>query len=529
VIHSSKAEKVSSGPAGEPQPREAPRRRRRIFWVLLLLVVLSASGAVAFLGWQEGWWNRLLHFTDRRTVQVLPFEVQGQEEGGDLLGKAFAQTLAMNLSVSRDLQVLRVPESMKRRSLGALALDRDAQSLGAGRLLTGRLRRRDKIIEAEVSLTDTATHQILWSARGRGEDDSLTSLATSFAAEALARMEVPPLKLYDYPRNFTGSGRLAGSSDFRAALEAVRHNDHGVALEATQRLVARFPEEAEAHALRAYELFQARGSGATSPEELEAELRALEKLDPSHATAKNLRCEILLNDAAQLTSALACATELLGRNDLTPAARAWPLRDRAAAKLKLHDTAGALKDIGDAATLDPTNSFTFTILGDIQKNMGDLPGAAASLRQSLALVPESDYAIWSLADLLDRQGKPEEATKLAETLCVQFPTPCHCAYEARLLLKAGRRVEALAAARRGNASAAHDGSEDMCLAAFWAVAGEESEAIGSLQRALAALPAGQLADLDNDPDFASLRGLPQFEAILTKARSQSGGSRNATR
>jgi hypothetical protein len=69
----------------------------------------------------------------------------------------------------------------------------------------------------------------------------------------------------------------------------------------------------------------------------------------------------------------------------------------------------------------------------------------------------------------------------------------------------------------------------MCLASFWALAGEESEAIGFLQRALAALPAGQLADLDNDPDFASLRGLPQFEAILTKARSQSGGSRNATR
>src|SRR4030095_14524515 len=101
VIHSRKAEKVSSDRAEESQPRRAPGRRRRILvWLLVLCVVLPALGVVAFLGWQKGWWGQLLHFANRRTVLVLPFEVQGQEEGAELLGRAFAESLGMNLAVS---------------------------------------------------------------------------------------------------------------------------------------------------------------------------------------------------------------------------------------------------------------------------------------------------------------------------------------------------------------------------------------------------------------------------------------------
>ncbi|HEV8375675.1 MAG TPA: hypothetical protein VGR38_05500 [Candidatus Polarisedimenticolia bacterium] len=501
---------------------------RALVWGLLIFVS-SGLGVAGYLGWQWGWWSRLLHFGDRRTVLVLPFEVRGQEEGSSELGRAFAESVAINLAGAKDLEVFQVPAGEEGRATGAMAREERARSTGAGRLLTGTLHRRGKVIDASLSLVDTADHRLVWSAQGRSEDNALTSLAASFAAGTLAHMKIPPAKLYDYPRNFAGSPRMAASGEFREALEAVRRSDHGVALEATRRLVEKFPSEADAHALRAYELFQARGGTAASPEELEAELAALEKLDPAHATAKNLRCEILLNDAGRFNAALACSTELLRRGDLTPAARAWPLRDRAAVKLQLHDAAGALKDLHDAASLDPTNHFTFAILGEVQKNMGDSGGAAASIRQSLALVPENAYAIRNLAEVLDSQGKSQEAEHLATRLCEGFPTPCHCAYQARLLLKSGRRSEALAAARKGSISAGNDPGEDYCLAGFWAVAGEEDEAIRSLKKALSALPAGQLADLDSDPDFQSLHGLTEFEGIVAQAKKQSVASRGSVR
>src|SRR5437867_695381 len=508
-----------SSPSYEELTRKAvaakPRWARA--WAFGAGLVLLGIGLV---GWQRGWWKNLLHVTDKDTVLILPFEVLGQEEGRDYLGRAFAEAIAINLAQARKLQVLPVPSPGEVHSDKTLARTRAAVAVGAGRLLTGSLQRHGKSIEASLSLVDTVGNRILWGTQGEAEDGSLTSLAASFAHRALAELAVKAKELYDYPRNFTGTPAMAASTEFMEAMGAIRHYEHRRALAATQRLVELFPAEAMAHALRAYELFRARGLLVVRPGDVDNELKVLERLDPANATAKNLRCEILLNDDQQFDEAVRCASELLNRDDLTPAARAWALRDLAAARMQKNDAAGALRDIREAAPLDPTNQFTFTVLSDILQKTGDLEGAATSLRQALALVPENRYALWDLSEVLQKQGKPGEAVPFAARLCEQFPSMGNCAYEAIVVLRAGHRSEALSVAGKAAALEDDDGGGSYTLAVFRALAGDTREALRLLQKLVAATSPEQLSDLGSTPDFESLHGVPEFEAFVTKINKQ---------
>ena len=77
-------------------------------------------------------------------------------------------------------------------------------------------------------------------------------------------------------------------------------------------------------------------------EAIEEALRALERVDPIHATAEMIRCELLSWEEKREEEKIECVNAHLARNDLTPAARAWAMRNRANAKSDLGQLAAAL-------------------------------------------------------------------------------------------------------------------------------------------------------------------------------------------
>jgi hypothetical protein len=80
------------------------------------------------------------------------------------------------------------------------------------------------------------------------------------------------------------------------------------------------------------------------------------------------------------------------------------------------------------------------------------------------------------------------------------------------LHKGGHRAEALAAANHA-AALTPSGIGAFSLAAYWALAGYRTNAIRCLRDAV---NLGWFARIESDPDFASLRGDPEFEAIAAE-------------
>ncbi len=72
---------------------------------------------------------------------IFPFEVEGQPEGGERAGRAFAEAVAINLATARNLRILSIPEDMHAMREGLVEQANAASRRGAGRLVRGSVRR----------------------------------------------------------------------------------------------------------------------------------------------------------------------------------------------------------------------------------------------------------------------------------------------------------------------------------------------------------------------------------------------------
>ena len=262
------------------------------------------------------------------------------------------------------------------------------------------------------------------------------------------------------------------------------------------------------------------GTRLTSPDQLEQSLSDLERIDPRNPVAENIRCETLKGENRD-EEIITRTDGLLARDDLTPAARGWALRNRAATKSRMGDKEGALADIKEATSLDPTNHFNFKVLGVILTNMGGQDAAIVSLRQSLALTPGDVGSQRSLATLLGTKGKWQEAAAVWASICDTRNVAAECAMYAYDLFKAGDRTGAYEAAKRAMVlleDPKQDPKQDLAggtynLACLWALAGERSQALQFLNRSLSLAPQDPKAILD-DADLNSLHSDPEFQAIV---------------
>jgi tetratricopeptide (TPR) repeat protein len=486
-------------------------------WTLVAALILIAIlfGVPRVTRWIGG--------ANARTVLVLPMEVRGQTDGADYLGRAFSEALAVNLAQARALTVLPVPVN----AVGGGASRepaRAARSAGAGRVVTGSILRQGKTLQASLSLVDAGGNRILWGTQRTAPDDSLTNLAIALAGNIAAELGAKSPKRYEYFLYLTGTPTMAASPAFGEALGSVRRLDAPTALVATQRLIQAFPNEPDAHLLRTAALFMDNWEVRQDPikrRAFEQSAETLHRIDPQNPWVEHFRAMFAARDG-RVDEMIDRLTRILGRQDLTPAARANILSIRSQWQAIQGNSTAAISGIEEALRLNPTDDLDLAIAGGTLLQLGRREDALVRARQAIALNPSSTQNQFLLGDSLYQLGRWDESTSPLGKACELRKGQVHCAYYALALQRAGRVPEALAQATTAIALPESDWGTSI-LASYHALAGHRDEALRLLRRSLELSPSPTEADVNhtlNDPDLASLRDAPEFKAILAEMKKR---------
>ncbi|MBI5509282.1 MAG: serine/threonine protein kinase [Deltaproteobacteria bacterium] len=449
---------------------------------------------------------------DAMTVMLFPIEVRHESAGADLLGRSLAEAIAVNLAEARQLRILPVPQASEIEGVGALGRAATARRLTAGRLVSGAVTRERGNVHLTLSLVHTVENRILWGTQMDGSDDDLPAL-TAAAARAVAReLGATFPKLYDYVANLSGGPTMAASPATSVALGALRRGEIPPLLQATATLVSTFPEEADALALRAHALLLSYDADrrTANRDALEAALAALDAVDPKNPYTAFYRAYLFAHDNRP-ADAINRYAALLGRADLTPAARAWILRYRALARTSVEGQAAALEDLETALHLDPASARTFNIMSETLRTNGRIEEAAVRARQAVALMPSFWRNHQSLGLALSRLGRWNEAEEAFAAACELGDAQAPCALLALALFRTGNKTRAQEVAQRA-AKLTEEPTGAYNLACYHALAGDREAALRLLRRANALgfvdPSAGQ------DPDLENLRAIPEFAAVL---------------
>ncbi len=496
----------------------APAHRRRLGVVAACVALLVVAAAIAVSSIDR--WRGSGEGTKR--VLILPMEVRGQTEGADYAGRAFAEAIAVNLVPLKQLKVLPVPAAVPKEQSEPLSPSKAAREVGAELLITGALTRERNTVHVSLSLVDTGDNRILWGAQKEAAGNSLPELAATLTREVSAELGASSPRMYDHFLSPTGNRAMVTSADMTEALGALRRTQEiDRALEATERLVEAFPNEPNAHELRTWALLQdCWRQGPTLPlsspkvKVAEASLAELERLDPKSPWVDFFRAWSR-NERTQGKEVIDLYTKLLTREDLTPAARAFILSFRGNVHVINGDTAGAVVDLEEALRLDPANDSIYAIHASDLNSAGRYAEALTYARQAVALNPADDYNQSILSWAFRGLGRWEEALAPAVKACELGRVQWACAWNAVVLQKTGHAREARERARE--AAALKDTfAGSRALACYWTLVGNRSEALRRLRRAV---HLGTIESaITGETCFESLRGDPEFEAIVTEAR-----------
>ncbi|HYV84351.1 MAG TPA: protein kinase [Patescibacteria group bacterium] len=482
---------------------------------------LAAIAALAVGGWRIAQRGAA---ADGRTILLLPMEVHGQDEDAQFLGRSFAEAIAMNLAQAEGLHVLPVPSDDELHKGAGLTRASLAREFGAGRLLTGALTRDGSGLFASVSLVDAGQNRVIWGEERKSGDEPLPALAAAFAKEIAVKLGITPAKRYDHLLYPTVNAKLAAAADYSESVGALRRMDVQPSLASTERLVAAFPDDPEAHALRVFALaIAAQGRGPSAPERqaYERECDVLNRLDPGSPVVEFFSIGFVAEDG-RLQEAADRYTRLLSRHDVTPAALADVVASRATVRVGLKNYDGALADMKEAIRLDPANDGHLANYCSILVETGHLEEALTTIRHARALNPDVFGHDWMLGWVLLNMKRWDEAIPPLAKSCQETPDQWICAMLSKALLHSGRGEEASEVAKRAKALR-ETNSSLYALAAYSALAGDRTAALDLLRRSFDQGGFTAPRDIDGlaaDPDFASLSADPAFQAVLSEARKR---------
>ena len=391
-----------------PEARTAPGRGARPPRRFLFLLGAAAIAAVAV----TTWWRfmgpgRDAGPTEAKTVLVLPMEVRGQVRDADFAGRAFSEALAVNLAQTRGVNVMPVPAAGEAEAARTSDRTQAALRAGAGRLVLGALTREGDSLRASVSLIDTRAKRVLWGEQRTASGGDLSILASALALSLASRLGEQPARRYEYFMYVTGPPQMASSLELTEAMGAVRRYELPQCLEATHRLIDRFPREPDAHVLRVAALLidiVARGPDSARAGAIAVELDALHRLDPGNPWHDVARAML----ARPGPQSIRLLSEVAARNDLTPAARGAVLAFRADMFAAVGDTSAAIADGERAIQLDPASDLSLSTLARALSRAGRHDDAARRVRQALALNPTVVNYWLQLGNCMLKQGRGDE-------------------------------------------------------------------------------------------------------------------------
>ena len=507
---------IPAGPgagSGRAAPRTAAAKRWGLAAGIIVAVVAIALGA---------WWFRPAPLPDERTILILPLKIRGQQENADYLGHAFAEAIAVELAQAKDLNVLPVPDGGELDVSGTQEGVRTARTMGAGLLLSGSVIRNGSSTEIRVELVDADKNRILWGTSEESEDGNLGTAASSVARDLMAQLNTASRELYDYPWNLTGSEEMARSTDLSQTVGALRLGVYRSALEPARRLLESFPDEPHAHVLFAFTLYVVWYVDPTSENRtaLERSFGLLERLDSGNPYGVMFRAMLLEEGDNRPRNAFALYSQVLARGDLSTPFRAWALRNRASCSSQLGDPATAVADLEEAIKLDPLSGTSYTILSDALMRTGLLEESAMRAKQAAALQPGEPNSQYYLGWTQYRLGAFDESAETLKTSCETHRSQASCALYAASLQRMEQYAAALAAAAAA-ADMTDQGVGNIHLARYWLLTGRRDRALVHLRRAVEpGVPSMYPLDIliEDEPDFALLRGDPEFESIVAEVK-----------
>jgi serine/threonine-protein kinase len=496
---------------------------RREGWLRSPRVTIGSAIVIGLVAWGVA---TLLGFpspkADAHTVLILPLEVRGQTQGAEYLGRAFAEAIAVNLARAPSLRVLPVPDAGELGGGGTRALARAALRERARNLVSGALVRESLQVSAILSMTDAVENRIRWGTQTATTTGSLPTLAVSLARQLATELGVESPRQYESPFYVAGNDSLSGRPEFPQALGALRRQEPERALDATRRLVAAFPLDADAHILAVAAtvgLAFDRPVGSAERRALEEALRGLDRVDPNNPWSEMARA-IFLDQDGRSAEAIDRFNRVLARDDLTPAARGLVLGWRAWPLIHTRNTVAAVADLEEAVRLDPTNDNSLWVLGVGLRSAGRYAEAAERERAAVALNPSHRAYQSGLAESLIHLGQWEEAAARLERECSELPIGNCAAREAAqavVLLRAGRATEAAAAARRV-ASQRETALGDYALACYRLLRHERIEALRLLGKAVAL--GYEDREMTKDSNLKALSEDPQFQSLASRLKQR---------
>ncbi len=487
--------------------------RRHLRIGIALAGAVAVLAAAALLLWQpfSGGGDA------ERTVLVFPLDAPGDDGDDRLIGRVLAEALAINLAQAPALRVLPVPGAGELKASGTLDLTASARRLGAGLLLTGTLTRDGPALRASLNLVDTADRRLLWGAQRRADEGQLGEMVSWATAEIAGRLDVELPRVYDWIGNLTGGPEMAASAEAVEAIAALRRGELDGHLAAAERLVLRFPDEPDAwaHLAQASVLKWDADPSPQNLERMERTLDTLSRVAPGNPYSA-FWSAYLLNRRGDAETSLARYGELLARADLTPTARAWFTRWRSVVRDSVGDHDGALADLVESLRLDPTNSWTLSLVSIALRRRGQHEEALTHARQAVALAPSHWRHHLVLGNALLASGRSEESIAAYRRGCELSESQYACALQLLSLARAGRVREAPALLERVEGMTEHPEGQ-YNLACYHALAGDRDRALACLARAIEL--GFDASGIDTDPDLATLRDDPRFRKLSEGAGS----------
>jgi tetratricopeptide (TPR) repeat protein len=420
--------------------------------------------------------------------------VKGQEDGADIVGDALAHSIVAGVSGVRNLD----------------ATVAGSAGVGTTHTLTGVLDRSSGGARLSVRLRDEGEGKVIWESGEREVGDDLSRAASELGREVVGALGLVYPNRYPYISEFAPGERLAASPLYAEYLEA---GDGGHTLETCARLVREFPDDPAALVLHAWALmltWDAAPNEATLAE-LRERLIALDRVDPSSPYDDLIRAYVY-RSSGEPGQARVVYSWVLDGTDLTPAARAWALRQRALAGLQIGDAESARRDAQEAATLDPSKPENHIALSKALEELGLLDEAADASRRALALASHWRHH-QRLGLVYSRAGRFEPATEALRAACDLGESQEACANLAVILGRAGDETAARAAAEYAESlSGTPWGAYN--LACYRSRSGDRVGAVRELRRALELGYADKL--VTTDPDLDPLRDMPGFKEVAAE-------------
>jgi TolB-like protein/Flp pilus assembly protein TadD len=489
---------------------------RRPGYAVMAIFLLAAAAAVAVRSRSTGPQTA----GSARAIAVLPFETRAESPDDDYIGDGISQAIITDLAKVPGLVVIS-PNSAFQYTGRTVDVRRVGTELGVSHVLQGSLQHVDDQLRVNARLTDVSSGAQLWADRFDGPATNLFELQDQIASKVVSslRLSLAP----------DIGGRQAGvpttsPEAYDAYLRGMfrfRKDRWVEAIPLFEQAVALDPRFALAHAALA-----------------NAYVRKFFYVEPDKQWEERAYAEI--EKALSLDRNLGEAH--LARGDLM-----WTLSNHFP-----HEQ--AVKEYRLALEANPNLAEAHVALGRLYMHIGLLDKALAELNAALRLDPSQSSAAerialvyrhqhrpdlvlaqiektphfpyqWVTADALSRLGRPEESSRLIESVLKKDPDnlqarSCH----AVLLARAGDRARAEEQIARVKEPASnepgysHYHHVQYDIGAAYAILGDKPQALAWLQKAAdEGFPCYPF--YDGDSDLAGLRDDPAFVAFMAKLRA----------